>query len=313
MKKDLKSLNFSITDSTTFYGVDTVDFYSKALLGFNSSKHLTLVPNVKSKIKLPSYDAGSILQAESTTWNATGEGTLAQKTFSVCALKANVELFKSTFEGDFLGQYMRAGANNEEVTPDAFKSYVITQLMAKAANDLEVLTWGAGAPSSALCDGLITKFSADNQTIKVTNTAVTSSNVVSVMNTLYKNIPTAILTDKENIKFYVSADVYRAYAYAQASAALGQGFNWSSDEKLGFLGYEVVEAFGMPSNTIVVASQKNLLLLTDLMGDIEDESNIVIIPQLHVSGVPSLRIRLGMKFGVDFKVAQEVVWMTASV
>ena len=78
---------------------------------------------------------------------------------------------------------------------------------------------------------------------------------------------------------------------------------------MNFLGYEVIECPGMADNTVVVASQKNLLLLTDLMGDIEDESNILLLPQLHVSGVPSLRIRAGFKFAVDYKIGSEIVML----
>lgn len=313
MNKDLKKFNFTLTDSTAWYGQDTVDFYSSALLGFNTSKYLTLVPNVKSKIKLASYNAGSIVQAENTTWNPTGEGVLAQKTFSVCPFKVNEEYFKSTFEQDYLSEYMKSGSNTDEVTAPAFQSYIINQLMKKVSNDLEVMSWGAAAPSANLCDGLITKFSADSNTIKVTSSAVTSTNVLAILTAVYNRIPTALLPDKENVKFYVSADVMRAYSLFQASTGAGQGFNFAGEQKMNFLGYEVVEASGMLPNTIVAASQKNLILLTDLMGDIEDESNIVIIPQLHVSGVPSLRIRLGFKFAVDYKVSTEIVWLTASV
>ena len=307
--KDLKKLNFSLTDNTAWYGKDTVEFYSKALLGFNTANYLELVPNVKSKIKLASFDAGTILQADSTTWTPSGEGTLAQKTFSVCPFKVNVEYFKSTFEQDYLSQYMRSGTDTDEVTAPAFQNYIIDQLMKKAANDLEVLTWGAAAPSANLCDGLITKFSGDSGTTKVTMTAVTSTNVLSVLTAVYNQVPKALLADKENVKFFVSTNVMRAYSLFQASTGAGQGFNYAGEQKMNFLGYEIVESDGMDDNTIVAASQKNLVLLTDLLGDIEEESNIVIIPQLHVSGVPSLRIRLGFKFSVDYKVSSEIVWM----
>ena len=79
----MKKFNFAITDNTTFTGKDALDFYSSALLGFKTSEALKLIPNVKSKIKLPSFNLGNILQSDDCSFSGSGEGTLAQKAFGI--------------------------------------------------------------------------------------------------------------------------------------------------------------------------------------------------------------------------------------
>jgi len=311
-----KKFDFSITDDTVYYGIDSIDFYSKALLGFNTAKNITLVPNVKSKIKLPQFDMGTgLVQPDSISWNPTGEGTLQQKTFTVCPLKVNLEYSTLTFEQDFLNTYLRPGSNDSDI-PDNFMNYIVTQTMKQVANDLENLAWqGTGTGSTYpqdLCQGLIQKMTGDNTTLAVTTTAATSSNVVDIMTALFNKIPEAVLEqNSEDIIFYVNPTLGRAYKVAQTQAAAGQGFNYASDtQELNFLGYKVVVCGGLQSNQAVVANQKNLLLLTDLISDIDEENSLVVIPQFKVSGVPTVRISGRFKFDTDYKIGAEIVVMS---
>ena len=105
----------ALVDNTVFTGRDAEGFYSAALLSGPSKSVLTLIPNVKSKIKLASFDLGNILQDADCTFTSSGEGTLAQKSFEVCAIKINLEYCKRTFETNYLSEQLRAGSNNPEV------------------------------------------------------------------------------------------------------------------------------------------------------------------------------------------------------
>ncbi len=307
----MKKFNFAITDSTTYTGKDALDFYSKALLGFKTAANLTLVPNVKSKIKLAKFDLGNLIQADDCVFSGTGEGVLAQKSFEVCDFKVNLEYCTSTFEQNFLNEAMRPGSNTGEVMPEMFQNYVISQVFEKAANDLEFLAWkGVGSGSTypvALCEGFEFKLAADSDVIDVTATTVTSSNVIEELGKLYAAIPDAVLAAGD-VVIYAPTNIVKAYEVAQASAGAGQGYNYAGVQTLNFLGLPIVWAAGMTSNKMVAASKKNMLLLTDLQSDFTDESAIRVIPQIDKTGAPTVRIVGRMKFAVGYMYGTEVVY-----
>lgn len=314
--KHLINYNFAIADSTTWIGEDLLDFYSNALLTFNTATALTVIPNVKSIVKLPSYNLGSILQSDTiagaTSWNATGEGALADKSFSVTPVKVNLEIPKAVFEQDFLSTYMKAGANTDETAPPAFVNYMTTQVMKQLSNDLEVIAWqGVGTGSTypvELSTGFVGQLTGDSTSVKVTTTAATASNVIGILTAVYNKIPTSVLLNYKDVKFYVSSAVARAYRLAQAASGAGAGYNYASDTvKMNFLGFDLIECPGLAGSQIVAASEKNMLLLTDLAEDFEKDSSISVIDMWKNFGISSVRIALRFKIGFGYKLGSEIV------
>jgi hypothetical protein len=318
-KKNLLNFNFTIADNTTWVGEDLLDFYANALLTFPTAKNVTVQPNVKSIIKLPSYNLGSILQSDTvagaTSWNNSGEGTLAEKSFSVSPIKVQLEFPKVVFENDFLSQYMKAGSNTDEAVPQLFERFITQQVMKQVGNDLEQIAWQGTSLSGSsypleLATGLIKTMSADSTVIKVSSvTAVTSSNVIALVQSAYNAIPsTVFLNYFSDLKMYVSSQIARAYRLAQAQTGAGQGYNWASkDIDLNFLNIEMVECPGLGFNQIVIASEQNMLLLTDLAEDFEKDTSLAIIDLWKTLGIASLRIALRFKIGFGYKVGQEIV------
>ena len=315
--KQLKNFNFSLTDNTTYIGNDLLDFYSNALLTFPTAKNMTVVPNVKSVIKLPSFNLGSTLQADTiasaTSWSPSGEGTLAEKSFTVTPVKIQLEYAKGIFEQDFLNEYMKAGSNGEELIPAPFANYITSQIMKQISNDLEVITWqGVGSGSTypqELSKGLMAQLSGDSAVVRVTGTSITTSNVIAEITKVYNALPSAVLLNYTDVKLYASSAIVRAYRIASANLAAGQGYNMvdAGQLKLNFLGFEVVECPGLSANQMVFASEKNLVLLTDLMEDFEKDSSIVVLDMFQRIGVPTVRIALRFKFGVGYKIGSEIV------
>ena len=76
---NLKKFNFAITDNSEWIGQDLLDFYSNALLKFNTASALTVIPNVKSYKRIPSYNLGNIIfTAGSDSTGLPGGGYEAQ-------------------------------------------------------------------------------------------------------------------------------------------------------------------------------------------------------------------------------------------
>lgn len=296
----------ALVDNTVFTGRDAEGFYSAALLSGPSKSLLTLIPNVKSKIKLASFDLGNILQDADCTFNATGEGTLAQKSFEVCAIKINLEYCKRTFETNYLSEQLRAGSNNPEVMPISMEQYLLDLTARKVSADLETIVWqgnttGATYPIN-VCDGLIFKFSADTNVIKPSGFTLTLTNIISATTLVYNAIPTTVFT-KPDLKIFMG--VAAAKLYRQAIAAASSEAYYVGAKTLDFLGIEIIEAPGMPANTIVAGALSNMFLLTDLESDFED---VRIIPMLDVIGQPTVRLIASFKFGVDYYFGAEIVY-----
>lgn len=303
----MKKFKFAIVDNTTYSGQDAIDFYSKALLEGASKSTFRVIPGVKSKIKLPRYDAGNIIKDAGCAWSPAGEGTLDQKSFEVCAKDIQLELCTTTFENNFLGELLRPGHNTGEVAPTEFIDYMLGEVSKKVQNDLEIAVWQGDTDSLVYplnqCDGLLKKFATDVAVLTVTEAAtIDLSNVIAEVTKVYEAIPATVVTNP-NLRIYVSDYIYRLYQ--QAIAAASNESYYVGAKEPNYLGINLIWAPGLPAGNMVAAVTDNIILFTDLLSD-EEELNI--IPQASVTGTRTVRIAGGFKFGVDYLISEEIVW-----
>lgn len=309
----MKKFQFAITDNTTYTGKDALEFYSSALLEGASKGTFRVIPGVKSEIKLPKYDVGNLIKAAGCTWSASGEGTLDQKSFSVCSKDIQLELCTTTFENNFLGELLRPGHNTGEVAPTEFIDYMLAEVKKKIQNDLEIAVWQGDSESMSypynICDGLLMKLAdSDSGAITVTEAAtINASNVIAEIKKVYDVIPKEVIKNP-NLKIYVSDAIYKFYQEAVANASAEAYYVGAKEPN--FLGIPIHWAPGMADGSMVAAVSTNLVLLTDLLSD-EEELNV--IPQAQISGVRSVRIAGGFKFGVDFLVGEEIVLYAGAI
>lgn len=297
----------ALTDNTTFYGKDAEGFFKKVLTTGLAKNELTLVPNVKSKIKLAYSDLGNILQAEDCSFSSTGEGSLNQKTMEVCDLKVNLEYCATTFEANYLSAQLRAGSNNEEVMPTSYADFVVNYVAEKVSSDLEkVMFQGNTATASypySLCDGLIKQLQADGDVVDVSATAssITAANVVDELNRLLENVP-AEVRSQANFKIFVSQEI--AFAYKQAQASTTGGLFLVGDKELNYLGFRLIPTSALNAKQMVAFNSDKVFFLTDLVSDWDD---IIIIPQRNISGARTERFATSLKFGVNYLYGNEIV------
>lgn len=297
----------ALTDNTTFYGKDAEGFFRKVLTSGVAKNELTLVPNVKSKIKLAYSDLGNILQADDCSFSATGEGTLNQKTMEVCDLKVNLEYCATTFEANYLSLQLRAGSNNEEVMPTSYADFVVNYVADKVASDLEITMFkgdtGTSSYPLSLCDGLVKQLLADGAVIDVAATAssIISTNVVGELNRVLEAVP-AQVRQEANFKIFVSQEI--AFAYKQAQASTQGGLFLVGDKELNYLGYRLIPTSGLTAKQMIAFNSDKVFFLTDLVSDWDD---IIIIPQRNISGARTERFATSLKFGVNYLYGNEIV------
>ena len=297
----------ALTDNTTFYGKDAEGFFKKVLTTGVAKNELSLIPNVKSKIKLAYSDLGNILQADDCSFSATGEGTLNQKTMEVCDLKVNLEYCATTFEANYLSLQLRAGSNSEEVMPASYAEFVVDYVAEKVSSDLEkVMFQGNTATASypySLCDGLNKLLLADADVIDVSATAsLTSANVVTELNRVLDQVP-AEVRQEANFKIFVSQQI--AFAYKQAQAVTQGGLFLVGDKELNYLGYRLIPTSGLSAKQMIAFNSEKVYFLTDLTSDWDE---IIMIPQRNISGARTERFATSLKFGVNYLYGNEIVF-----
>lgn len=303
----MKNINTKMTlaDNTTYTGKDALDFYSKALLTGDTKSMISLIPDVKSKIKIPRLDLTGILQASDCTFTDGGTATLSQKTLEVCPLKINLEFCTRDFEVNFLSAQLRPGSLEAQI-PASFQEFILNEISKSISADLENLLWQGDADGSpaSLCTGLVAQMLDDAAVLDVSGTTLSAANIIAELAKVYDKIPNTII-NRGQVVIFVSPTA--AKFYKQALAALNNsllGTYNNGDFTLSYIDVPVVVAPGMRTHQMVAAEPKNLWYGTDLVSDVED---VIVIPQRDKSGAPTVRIVADVKFGVGYGIGEEVV------
>lgn len=299
----MENFKLSFTDSTTFTGRDLEGFYSQALLVGASKESFRLIPDVKSTAKIAKLNLGSIVQDDSCSFAATGEGTLSQKTVNAYDAKVNLQYCQKTWEQNYLSQVMRPGSS--ELMPATVEAWLVNEVSKKISNDLEYIVWqGSGATVATNFvseNGLEAKLLADAGVIDVSAVTLSASVIIAQLNRLYDAIPSTI-KDSPELVIYMNSKT--AGFYKQAIAATYTGY-YTQEQLLNFLGVRIIVAGGMSDNKMVAGEQSNFVLLTDIMSDFDD---LLVLPLRSVTGAPVINFVCSFKFGVDFIYANEIAY-----
>ena len=296
----------SLVDNTTYTGEDALNFYSKILLEGETLKMFQLIPDVKSKVKIPRLDLTGILQTSDCTFTAGGAATLSQKDLEVCPIKINLEFCTRDFEVNFLASQLRAGSTEAQM-PTVFQDYLLEQITKATNAELETLLWSGDTEASSpdICDGLLKQFTADAAVIDVGGAVLSAANIIAELGKVYDAIP-ATIANRGKVVIFVSPAA--AKFYRQAIAALNNGLVGTynvGNFALSYIDIPVVISNGMPTNDMVAAEPQNLWYGCDLTSDQED---VLVIPQRNTSGAPTIRVVADFKFGVGYGVGEEVVF-----
>ena len=103
----------------------------------------------------------------------------------------------------------------------------------------------------------------------------------------------------------VSANVWQAYMFYLTS----KGIAWNGDtseKRMGFAGYTLIEIQGLPDNTIICAERKNLVFATGLQADFNDLSLVDEDSIGLLTG--NVRGKIVYNGGVGYYNSNEIVW-----
>jgi hypothetical protein len=285
------------------------EFYSKAYLSSpDIANNFRTLPGIKSKTKLANVTFGSLLQASTCNFNAPTD-SLDAIDIDVCPLSAMAQLCQFDLEQSFLALQMSQGSNGD-FTVASFMSYYWNEMANVIGQDLELLRWQGNTASEdsllSLCTGYLFPMFYDTDIIGLYDGAITTANVLTVLESVVNAAPGTISRKKADLRLYVSTNVANAY---ELKAAQGNTQTYVTlPLGLTFLGINVVVCEGMPDNTILLTLRTNLIYAFDAEGD---SKALRAVNLSDTVAEPYLRTRANMKAGFHYTNPSEIVLYNA--
>jgi hypothetical protein len=280
------------------------EFYSRAYITEDIVDNYRTLPGIKSATKLANVTFGNILKPSTCNFSAPTDN-LDAVDIDVCALSAMAQICQFDLEQSFLALQMAQGSNGD-FSVAAFMSYYWETMSAQIGEDLELIRWQGDTTSEnetlALCDGYLKKFCADSAIVGQYAGAVNASNVISVMTSALKALPTAVQSKRADLRMRVSSDVFVNY---QIAAASGNTLTYvTAPLAPTFLGIKIVVCEGMPENTLVLSLKNDLIYSFDAEGDAKALKAVNLSDSV---AEPYIRTRANLKAGFHYTNPSQIV------
>ena len=180
---------FNVASLPDYVNQNRGELISKAQLGFETRKYVTLMPGVKYKEALNIIATDPILQTRTCGWDASGNVDFSQRVMEVHPYKVNMELCEEDLRKKYMNDQLVVKAGGE-VLP--FEEKITNNIVESVNAQIEKLVWTATDASNGW-DGFLTKFDADANVIDVSVGASDYATAIEV----YKAIPEEILSKAE--------------------------------------------------------------------------------------------------------------------
>jgi hypothetical protein len=218
-------------------------------------------------------------------FNASGTTTFTQRTLTVGKIKVNEALCPKDLEAKYLQKALPAGSSYDSIV---FAAEYSQRKADKIAAQLEIAVWQGDTASANgnlnKFDGFAKLIAAASASVIHANTTtyygtplaasagITTSNVVAVIDAVYKALPAEIVA-KDDATIFVGMDVFRTYTIALKNANLfAYTFDGKADSEMMLPGttVKVVAVQGLNGTSKIYGGRvSNMFYGTDLLDEQE--------------------------------------------
>lgn len=311
---------FSVTGLTNYTKTNEQMLIVKSFFTPKTATYMQKLTGVKSSIQVPSLTDDFYWGAGGTCGllNASGDTTISSRNLTVAPIKIEKSWCIATLEAKYTQLLLSPGSNYESL-PGGIDEAFMNFLMGAQGEKVEIALWqsvsgGGSSDYTSKFDGLIQIIGAASGTIQANAsafispvTAITVSNVISVLQAIYAAIPVAIL-DKEDTRIFIGTDVSRLYQTALVNANL---FNYiPSADALGeyYLhgtNVKIVPVPGLSGTAKAYALRtSNMFMGVDLENEEEE------LKTWYSQDYDSVYMRMKFKLGTQIGITTEVVKFT---
>lgn len=333
MAKDL-NLKLATTydnDPNTFAGEHAGLYISSALLSGSTlgNEEVTIMPNIRYKSVVSRVNLDDVVKDATCAFSDTSTIELVERVLEPKELQVNLQLCKKEIAAGW--EALKMGFSAYREMPETFTDYLLNLVSEKVAEEIEQKIWtGTAATNSFL--GWSSNYAANIASVPAgqkfnvaTPTAVTAANVVTRLGAMLDGLP-AELYGKEDLKFYVSTNVCRAYQRSlggfasigtlgtdpttdtgtTAVSAFGGYQNQSTVglKPMNFDGIDIVLCPGMAANTMILTQKSNLFFGTGLLNDTNE---VRTIDMADVDGSQNYRVIMRFTAGTQIGIIEDSV------
>ena len=310
---------FDVTGLSNYTKQESTALLTKAMF---TSKTATLLqgagqvlPGIKSAEILPLLSSDVFFQADSCSYQTSGNTSISQRTLTVGKVKVQETLCPKDLETKYTQIALAAG---EAVDMGVFTEQIGAEKAAKIAESLETAIWqgnvSTGTGNNRFWDGFLTildslGFGGVGDPVRGNvggaYSSITASNIDDIITTIYSVIPAALL-DKSDIFIAMGTDTFRLYRQWLVTANL---FHYPANEVAGMeiidpiTGIKIYGLNGINgTNQIVAGLWSNFFLGTDMMNE-EEEYEFVFNPFER-----RVQFHAAFKYGCQIAYPEQVVY-----
>ena len=270
----------NVNGLTAYVDQVKMDLIKKMILGGRSTSFLTVQPGIKSAASINLLSSNLVAQAGGCGFTDAGETILTQNTLNVCPLKVNESICIDQLEQYYTQVMLQPGSYD---TDFGFEQIYTEEKVSQVSSLIDTLIWQGNTSvtgQTGLCDGFIklanTTYSGSVVDGNVSNyTAITASNIISIVDEAIQVIPTNIIAE-DDLYLYCGYDFARLYFTALRNANL---YNYPSVETgandfmitIPSSNVKLVAVKGLTgSNKFFITTKSNAYFGCDLLDDYEN-------------------------------------------
>jgi hypothetical protein len=291
----------AISVATLDWGNRTPDLFIDSMV--KSAKVLDrfrLIDNVKSKAQVPIFDASLTFGSDLCVFDPQSSASIDEKEMTVTTYKWAFLNCKNVLETTYRSVLLKQGQHNEETMDAQFKDWVFDYFAKLSAQ--KALELAATA--------LTTEMAADAAVLDYdTNAAITSANVLSLMEGAYETMSAVMLAavygdaDRQlKPAFFMGTAAIQAYQIAIAGLYTTTAQGVVEGNIPAYYGMEVVHFASLPAGEFFISAPENLVMLTD------DYNDVRAIDMKYESELSSDKIWGQFKLGFSYLKGDEIVY-----
>jgi hypothetical protein len=230
---------FNVTALAAYTKTNERELIVQTLFSAKSISLATKMPNVKSSEQVNVMDTDAVFQSgTSCGFSASGTTTYSNRTITVAPIKVHEAFCPKDLETKYLQLVLPNGSNPKSVP---FEEQYTSLKAGLIAEQLETAFWQGNTASSNgnlnKFDGLVKIIDAASGPVEAnvsgfmtgapysTSGGITTSNVIPIMQGVYRAIPVELL-GKEDLRVFVGMNTFRTYQLALTNANL---FHYNTD------------------------------------------------------------------------------------
>ena len=311
---------FNVTGLSNYTKTNEQMLITKSFYEAKTASRMRILTGVKSSIQVPALDDVLYYQdGSSCGFEASGDTTISARVLTVGRIKVNKQWCVKDLETKYT-QLLLSPGSNYEALPGGIDQAFVETIIGTMGEANETAIWrgdtSSGNTNLNKYDGLVKIINAGSGTVQAnasaftgiaTVTAITSANIIAVMQGVYNAIPVQIL-DKPDLKVSIGTDLFRMYQMALINANLFHFIpteNALGEMKIHGTNVTVISTPGLiGTNAIYALRDSNMFLGVDLEGE-EDNFKFWYSEDFDV-----VRFKTEFKYGVQVSQLTEIVKFT---